>query len=459
MSEQFTPRAGAYTEAQLAQMHADAVARGRAKAAEKVRASRPGYVTPPSGYGQPPIRESAHQVPTFVPEGPVRVPTGAIRVPRSTQPVSTPTPAQPRAQRQEVIRSDARAVDVPSSISETDAKKKPYILYGVATVAALGATLYAANQMGVIGSEGLSNIAQASISHGSGSQEGSIYGEIQLPSKASAEGLNIENCKRPGAAIATIRVTGYYAIRYQVNTSDGDAVAVPRPYMMAGDLSKGENDDPKNAKFETKSGYPEMTIHDVSLEVFACAKPNTAAISQVEGVDTINVANIDFSVLPAVPAEQENEIQTEAYMSKVGPNAVYTWPAQTFLAKNPEKYTDASVDAVNAAHAKQEQQLGVFNAAIQSIIANASDADINSEFNQSVVFAQKDVDSVYTAIKKGLEVRVGSKPSGAISGLTPILSEHKPERVDTSAAPKESFEVVEGEVIVGSYVDDPRGRD
>lgn len=440
MGAEFSPASGMYTAEDLARIRQDVRDRAlRAHAARQAAAETP-----------QPVRPAAYQAPVPPTHQPASVP---VRVARSTQPVSAPV-ARVSAPVQEVITSKSTAVD---RIIE---KRKPRMVRAVVTLGVLGVAAYGAHSAGFLGSDTISGVTNASFI-GVDAPAESQYGEIDLPTVAQAEGLNIENCKKPDAAIATIRITGNYALRYQLQTPE-NTVAIPAPYMKEGSLSTGEGAIPENKKFETISGYPEMTIHDLPLEIYACEKANTAAITQSGGVDTINAANIEFSVKPVIPAEQDNKIQTEAYMAKLGPATFYTWPSQTFLKPNAERYTDASVQAASDAHASADQQIGAFNVAIQNIVASASDANPGSPFNQSVSFVQKDVDNIYDAIKEGLEVRLGSKNiewNGTIGGLTPVVSDKRPALIDTTSSPEDSFKVVEGEVIVGRYAESSKDEE
>lgn len=401
-------------------------------------ASQPAYYAQPQAQARPqsvPRRVSSRQ---HAPAAPTGIP--ASNLPERESPVDVPVPA---SEAKEPVTRDI----------ESRKQQSPFFMKSLAAAGVLGVILVGGEKIGLIDINTEQKIASGGSGNVSESAIESSYGEVVFPTVAKAEGLNIENCKKPGAAIATIMVTGQYALRYQLKANDG-SVVVPEPYTAKGDLSKGAKQDPANAKFETKSGYPEMTIHNLPLEIYACEKPNAAAISQVDGVDTINAANIDFSVKLAVPAEQSNLPQTEAYMTDLDKNTVYTWPAQTFLTPNKKFYTDDSVKAAKNAHASADQQIGVFNTAVRTILASAADASTTSKFNTAVHFPDEDITTVYDAIKEGLQIRLGNDRiqwSGTIGNLKPLLSDKKPSLIDTSRLPEETFTVTEGEVVVGHY--------
>ncbi len=433
-------------------------ARMQQEARDRVRARIHGESTPPPAVRQPRPRPVAPQPTMPASHQPAPSP---VRAPRrvSSMPVSGGAPLVSRAEAG--IQSDR----IPSEKSTTPSKlieskdgesrtvERSRRRGGIAITAVL--VIGGIATLGITNKDKITSFNTEEIFSASGqavtghSGEASQYGETILPPVTGAEGLNLQNCKKDGSAIATIMIAdGNFPLRYLIQPADGSAPKVEPPYMTSDNLKDA------NAAFITESGYPEMTIHNTALEIHACQKEGQPAV--IEGSDgtEINATNIDFSVSLNLPPEQENGVQDEAYMD-TSEKTLFTWPAQTFLAPNGEENA-AAIDAVKKAHAGADQQIGVFNTAIQMALASASDATATSDFNETVTFVDDDTQTVYDAIKEGLRIRVNApdaKIVGTIGSLAPeLIGDKKPTLIDTSGNPEDNFQIKSGEVIVGSYV-------
>lgn len=464
MSPEFIPQPGNYSAEDLEQIRARVKAQARANAQARAtqaeadqaaawqarEASQAPHQTPPQTHPGAPRRVSTRTSgqSTVPPSVQVPISREPVRMPRTTH--STPMTPNGVAERPKVI--------------EVDSVRRPLKGRTLAVAGFVAAGLFANQHFGLINLGDIVHDSSETSNSYTGEAGGvSEYGEIELPTVTKAEGLNLENCKKPGSTIASFRLKGNYALRYQVQSEDGTVIPL-LPYISAekGQLSTGKGQNPKDAKFETLSGYPEMVMQDnLVLEVNACQKPNTAAITQEDGVDTVNLANIDFSVNLNFPSEYELPIQNKAYMTDLPKNTLYTWPAQTFLTSNPKLFTNKSVKAAKKAHTSADQQAGAFNAAVRAMVASAADASATSQFNKTVTFVDKDTKTLYDAVKEGLKIRLGNENlnwNGTIDSLTPLLNDKKTTLIDTTGAPEESFTITSGEVIVGQYAT-PFGED
>lgn len=412
--------------------------------AARARAFEAAGLKMPEAPGAPSSSPQAGLPPSYVP-----VKTSGLPVRVSSRPRQLPVPTPPPS----LSTAEAKTTDEPTpepNIPESGPRhprlKKRAVSFGVLTMLGLSA-----NQLGVINTDGITSSIDKATST-IGSEDTSSYAGIELPAVTNAEGLNPENCKRFDATVASLDIVGSQAIRYELQTADSVPLDLP-PYIGEGQLSALDTTDTDFGKFETKSGFPEMTVDGVILEIRACQQPNTRPITIEDDEEVVHLDEIDFSARITFAGKSEISDQERAYMTNPSDSTFITWPLQTFLAPNAELYTDASLEAVKAAHANPDQKLGVFNEAVKSILAGASNASTTSEFNKKMNFLDKDTNTLYEAIRKGLKKRLGiEKIDGTISGITPELTDKQATLLFASPTPEENFTITNGEVAVGRYV-------
>lgn len=277
----------------------------------------------------------------------------------------------------------------------------------------------------------------------------SVYGEIVAPAVTGAEGFNMQNCTRPGSEIASLRITtGHYAMRYLLQLGEDPAPRVQPPYLTEENM-KGEGKE----GFDTDSGYPEMTVHDIVMQIYACQKDGTSAVDTSKDGVIVNKNNLDFVAKPLLPEPNTGVLQTEAYMSDLDDGVIFTYPRDWLPVVDSEN-TDA-LKAAREVHSTEAQQLGVFNIALQTAVAGASTAS-ESDFFKEVDFMGSKERTLYSAIDEGLKQRLGSENvmlTGAVNSITAQdpSPDAKATLIDTTGDPADTFKIVEGEVIVGHY--------
>lgn len=244
--------------------------------------------------------------------------------------------------------------------------------------------------------------------------------------EVGTDGFNLKNCQLAGAAIVSIVFNGDLPLIYDLKSPDGSTIT-PGPYLQKNMVDPG---------IATNSGYPELQIRQQPLEIDACAKDGETVTTEDTTSITIDLSKLDFIVKPINPTDHA------------------TWPTKARIIKNPDGYTDASVDAVNTAHKDPKQQIGAVNVSIKALVDQASIASPDSVFNKTAVF--KDGENTLSAeIRTGLAERVTATKTvnfnGNIGSLVPQVGNEQPTLLSFDQDPNIRFRLGQTSVMLGSY--------